>query len=173
MNLPHPPTVREVLWRGVRRRCGRCGERAQFSGWFRLHERCSCCGVRFAREEGFFTGVYLVNYTATAVLLVGMLMAYLTVSVAGDNGGEGLTAWMLGAVAIAVIVPAVTYPIAATTWAAVDLLLRPLEPLEEAEAALWARGDHDEGSHGEGRPGTASGPPSEPGPPEVEPPQST
>ena len=32
----------------------------------------------------------------------------------------------------------VGYPFAATTWAAIDLAARPLDPVEEAEAAVYA-----------------------------------
>jgi len=35
----------------------------------------------------------------------------------------------------------ITYPFAKTTWAAIDLATRPLDPVEEAEAALHDRRD--------------------------------
>lgn len=128
------PTTGTALGRGLRRRCGRCGARAPFNGWFRLGERCVRCGYRFAREEGFFTGVYLVNYTWTAALLVVELFAYLGYSVA--QGTAPLGPWLALGFVLVVVVPALTYPFAATTWAALDLVLRPLDPHEEAEAAL-------------------------------------
>ena len=34
--------------------------------WARPRVRCPNCGLRFEREEGFFTGVYLVNYSFVA-----------------------------------------------------------------------------------------------------------
>lgn len=126
-----------MLARGLRRRCGRCGAKAAFRGHFRLAERCTTCGYRFAREAGSFTGVYILNYAATSVLLVIELFAYLAVSVLGDESAP-LGPWLVAAVAIAVVIPIITYPRAATTWAALDLAMRPLEPLEEAEAALNA-----------------------------------
>jgi hypothetical protein len=48
--------------------------------------------------------------------------------------------------ALAVVVPVVAYPFAASTWAALDLVMRPLEPDEEADAATWsaAEGDQNE-----------------------------
>ena len=46
--------------------------------YFQLHERCPRCGYKFEREEGFFTGVYLVNYAVTALLLVVMIFAFLS-----------------------------------------------------------------------------------------------
>jgi uncharacterized protein (DUF983 family) len=142
-----------MVGRGLRRRCGRCGAKAAFQGHFRLAERCSTCGYRFAREEGFFTGVYIVNYAATSVLLVALAFAYLAVSVVGDESAP-LAPWLASGIAIAVVIPIVTYPRAATTWAALDLAMRPLDPVEEAEALLNAAPD------GPGTP--PSGPPEAP-----------
>jgi uncharacterized protein (DUF983 family) len=126
----------------LRRRCGRCGAKAAFRGHFRLAERCTTCGYRFAREEGFFTGVYIINYAATSILIVGLAFAYIAVSVVGDSSAP-LGPWLAGAIAIAVIVPIITYPRAATTWAALDLAMRPLDPVEEAEALLNAAPDDE------------------------------
>jgi uncharacterized protein (DUF983 family) len=143
--MPEQATALEVVGRGMRRRCGRCGAKAAFKGYFRLAERCTTCGYRFAREEGFFTGVYIVNYAATSVLLVIELFAYLAVSVVGDSSAP-LGPWVVAAVVVAVVVPIITYPRAATTWAALDLAMRPLEPVEEAEADLHARAGWPDGA---------------------------
>lgn len=122
--------------RGVRRRCGRCGGRGLLQGWFRLKDRCPTCGYRFKREEGFFTGVFLVNFTFTLVLLWLVIMGYVLWR-AGTDADSALTPILVACVAIGAVVPVLAYPVAATTWAALDLVLRPLEPEEEAEAALW------------------------------------
>jgi uncharacterized protein (DUF983 family) len=126
-----------TVWRGARGRCGRCGSRGALVGFFRLRERCPRCGYRFAREEGFFTGVYLVNFSVTIGILWLLVMGYTLWRAAGDRD-SGITAVLVVGVALAVILPIVLYPLALTTWAAIDLVLRPLEPDEEAEAAVWA-----------------------------------
>jgi len=126
--------VRGVVWRGLRRRCGRCGAKRIFSSYFQLHERCPRCGYKFEREEGFFTGVYLVNYAVTALLLVIEIFAFLLVAVASD-GDVSLVPWLVGGAAIAIFCPLIVYPYAKSTWAAIDLAARPLDPVEEAEAA--------------------------------------
>ena len=125
------------MWRGARRRCGRCGHGRLGDGWFRLKERCPACGYRFKREEGFFTGVFLVNFSVTIALLWVVLMGYVLWR-AGTDADSGLAPILVTAVAIAVLVPVIYYPFAVTTWAALDLVLRPLEPDEEAEAAIWS-----------------------------------
>jgi len=126
--------VRAVVWRGLRRRCGRCGAKRIFRSYFQLHERCPRCGYKFEREEGFFTGVYLVNYAVTALLLVIEIFAFLLVAVAND-GDVSLAPWLVGGAAIAIFCPLLVYPYAKSTWAAIDLAARPLDPIEEAEAA--------------------------------------
>jgi len=51
--------LRTALWRGLRRRCPRCGEGAVFKGWIKMHDNCGACGLRFLRNQGDLTG-YLV-----------------------------------------------------------------------------------------------------------------
>ncbi len=129
-----------TLLRGLTRHCGRCGGGKVFDRYFRLRDRCPRCGVRFAREEGFFTGVYLINFSVTLGLMFVALMVFvLQRAITGSTG----PLWPILTVcaAFAVLGPVLLYPIAATTWAALDLASRPLEPHEEAEAALWVAGD--------------------------------
>lgn len=137
--LPSLPGVEraaptKMIWRGARRRCGRCGAKKIFRTWFQLHERCPRCGYRFEREEGFFTGVYLVNYALTAVLLVVEIFVFLLWT-SSQGGDVALWPWLLGGAVIAIVMPLLGYPYAKSTWAAIDLAARPLDPVEEAEAA--------------------------------------
>ena len=127
--------VRTVL-RGMRRRCGRCGGGGLFDRWFRLRERCPTCGYRLAREEGFMAGVYLVNFGVTIGLMWVAIMAWILWR--GASGSDAaLWPVLAGCLGIAVVVPIAGYPFAAATWAALDLVMRPLEPDEEADAATW------------------------------------
>jgi uncharacterized protein (DUF983 family) len=139
-----------TVWRGVRGRCGRCGCRGVVLGYFRLQERCPCCGYRFRREEGFLAGVYLVNFTVTTFLMWLVLMTYI-IWRAGSGSDAALWPIMVICVGLGLVAPIVAYPFAATTWAALDLVMRPLEPDEEADAATWAAAE------GPG-PGAAAGP---------------
>jgi uncharacterized protein (DUF983 family) len=125
-----------MIGRGLRKRCARCGAKAPFRRHFKLAQRCQQCGVKFAREEGFWTGVYLVNYGVTAVLLVIMLFGII-VAYSSSEDASTVPYYVIG-VAIAIGFPAWFYPRATTTWAALDLLMRPLEPSEEAEATTYA-----------------------------------
>jgi hypothetical protein len=123
--------------RGLRRRCGRCGERHIFEGRFRMRDRCPRCGYAFKREEGFFTGVILVNFSVTLIVLWVVIMGYVLWRAATDSR-SGLAPVLVASVAIGVLLPVAFYARASATWAALDLVMRPLEPDEEAEAAVRA-----------------------------------
>jgi uncharacterized protein (DUF983 family) len=123
--------------RGLRRRCGRCGERRIFEGRFRMRDRCPRCGYAFKREEGFFTGVILVNFSVTLIVLWVVIMGYVLWRAATDSR-SGLAPILVASIAIGVLLPVAFYARASATWAALDLVMRPLEPDEEAEAALRA-----------------------------------
>jgi uncharacterized protein (DUF983 family) len=49
---PKRPRIAPVLWRGLRRRCPRCGEGALFERWIKFRERCPVCGLLYQRNRG-------------------------------------------------------------------------------------------------------------------------
>jgi uncharacterized protein (DUF983 family) len=101
-------------------------------GYFRLRERCPSCGVRLQREAGAFTGVMLVNIAGTFVLMVLPLFAYVLWR---GITGEAPAFWPFAtACLLFALTPAVLYPVAASTWSAIDLALRPLDPDEQRDA---------------------------------------
>jgi Protein of unknown function (DUF983) len=104
-----------------------------------MAEHCPGCGMRFEREEGFFLGVYFMNITLTQVALV----AYIGAAFALTIPDPPLLAILGGAVALSVVVPLGCYPVSRTLWAAVHYGMQPLEPHEEADAAVFRfeRGD--------------------------------
>ena len=71
---PHPSRLEAILGR----LCPRCRQGPIFRGsilWFtRMHERCSVCGLKFEREEGYFLGAMYISY-ALAVPLLALLLA--------------------------------------------------------------------------------------------------
>ena len=137
----------------MRRRCGRCGHGHLFHGWFRMEERCPGCGYRFAREEGFAYGVWFLNFTVTEALVCLGVMAF-ALWRGATHSTMPLWPVLAATGAAAVLAPIVYYPFAKATWAAIDLAMRPLELVEEAEALL-AR-----------QPAPTPGPGPGPGPPE-------
>jgi hypothetical protein len=131
-----------MVGRGLLRRCPRCGGGKVVRRWFRLQDRCPTCGHRFKREEGFFTGVILVNFGTTLALMWLFIIAWLVWHEATDSDA-GLAPVLGGALLLAVVTPVAFYPFATTVWAALDLAMRPLEPDEAVAAARWLEGQPD------------------------------
>ena len=108
-----------ILGRGFAKRCGRCGERSLFDGWFKMADRCPRCDLPFERGEGYWLGAMAVNLGAAEVafgitLLVGALLTW------PDPPWLALTIISL---AVNAIVPIVFYPFSKTIFVAIDLLL--------------------------------------------------
>lgn len=102
-------------------------------------EHCPGCGMRFEREEGFFLGVYFVNITLTQ----SAVMAFVAVAFALTLPDAPLGTILAGALGLAVVVPLACYPVSRTLWVAMHLVMQPLEPAEQADAAAlrFERGD--------------------------------
>ncbi|MGH9165131.1 MAG: hypothetical protein ACRDZW_06425 [Acidimicrobiales bacterium] len=113
-----------MLWRGVRRRCPRCGSKGVFRSWFHMTRRCRGCRLCFEREGDFFLGAYVVNLAVTEGLLAIALSAYILRLAAG--GSSASVPVLVGAVVLAVVAPVVFFPFARTIWAAIDLAMRPV-----------------------------------------------
>ena len=122
------PKALVVLARGLARRCGRCGERGLFRGWFQMAERCPRCHLPFERGEGYWLGAMAVNLGAAELafgitLLVGAVLTW------------PQPPWILLTIvslAVNAVVPFAFYPFSKTIFVALDLLLL------HAEERAWA-----------------------------------
>ncbi len=63
-----------ILSRAGSLRCPRCGEGRLFRGWFRMHERCEGCDLKYERAPGYFLGSIYINYGVTTL---AMTFAYI------------------------------------------------------------------------------------------------
>ena len=123
-----------MAFRGLVGACPRCGGRGWFRQWFRRNERCPTCGYKAERQEGFMLGAMTMNVIITFFLLavdivVGTVASYPDIAVL-PMVGVGL--------AVAIVWPLFFYPMTYTLWAAVDLLMHPLEPEQLADAEAHA-----------------------------------
>ena len=128
------PSPSRMVVRGFVHRCPRCGAGHVFQSFFTLKERCPRCGVRFIRHEGFSLGSTTINMVVTfsiflSIIIVGLIVTYPHIEVVPVT---------IAGLAVAIVVPIVFYPSAQTIWAGLDLAMRPLDPVEEAEAATFA-----------------------------------
>lgn len=56
-----PRNLFAILWRGLGKRCPRCGQAPQFESWFTLHERCSQCSLQFEKTPGDTWGFWVLG----------------------------------------------------------------------------------------------------------------
>ena len=66
-------SLHRVLWRGLRRRCPRCGVGNQFRRWFVLHDRCPHCRLEFEPKPGDTWAFWIVGdriFIAVAIALL-------------------------------------------------------------------------------------------------------
>ncbi|HYI63021.1 MAG TPA: DUF983 domain-containing protein [Acidimicrobiales bacterium] len=153
-----PPPVGTLLRRGARRRCPRCGSGGLFRTYWSIHDRCPRCGLLFAREPGYFTGVYLLNLSCILGVLFVVVMGYALWRANGHEGG--VAGFVAVSVALAVVVPIAFYPVARTLWSALDLAMAPLELDEILDAAEAVDGDEAPDRDGDAIPGDdRDGPP--------------
>ena len=138
------PTTGQLLWRGFRKQCPRCGTGHLYDGWFKMKERCPGCGVRFEREPGFFVGAYLINFAIVEGFLFVLLMGY--VFWKNSHPEAGVMGPVVAGVLLGTVVPVIFYPFSRTIWSAIDIAMTPLE-LDEIVAAADAT---DEPSAGAG-----------------------
>jgi uncharacterized protein (DUF983 family) len=118
--------------RGLLKRCANCGSGGLFTGWFTMRERCPRCGYRFERQEGLVVGAMGINIIVTEALFGIFLITSLVMTVP-DVPVAPLVAVGL---AMNLIVPIAFYPFSKSIWAAVELMMRPLEPHEELDAMV-------------------------------------
>lgn len=121
--FPDVGTAR-ALFRGLRKRCPRCGARDCFRSWFQLKSLCPRCGLRFEAEEGGFLGAMVLNYSVTLGVWVVVLVVGLVLTVP-DIPVVPMT---LMSMALVITVPIWFYPRSKMIWAAVEFLVAKSNP---------------------------------------------
>jgi uncharacterized protein (DUF983 family) len=116
VSTPAPAGKGKMIWRGLTRRCARCGGGKLFKRYWTMVEDCPTCGHHFEREDGFFAGALAINIIVTGglftiVFVIGLILTVPEVPVAP------LLAIL---VPIVVLTPILYYPFSKTVWVAVD-----------------------------------------------------
>jgi uncharacterized protein (DUF983 family) len=127
------PSRARMLWRGLTRRCARCGSRHLFRHWLQMVPDCPRCGLHFEREAGYWTGAMAIN-----VILVGggftFLFVIAMVLTVPDVPVAPLLAFF---VPYMILAPLVIYPFSKTVWAAIDrAYLQRLDPNERPDEQI-------------------------------------
>ena len=113
------PSRPQTLWRGVTRRCARCGSGHLFHHYLTMVPDCPKCGLHFEREQGYFAGALAMNIMATAAVFAVVFVALLAVTI------PTVPVAPLLAVLIPIVLfgPILFYPFSKTIWIAVDRAL--------------------------------------------------
>ena len=123
--------VGRILGRALRLRCPRCGRSPLYARWFRMHERCAACGLRYEREQGYFVGAIYINYAVTAAVAVGGVL------VLDWTVGLTLAQQLVLGVALGVLVPLVFFRHARSLWLVMNYLVAMAE--QRGERERWRR----------------------------------
>lgn len=133
-----------MLWRGFVQHCPVCGGGGLFTSWFTMVERCPTCELRFDRTAGHWIGYVGLNTIISFTLTFFVLM-----------GATVLTLPEIPVVPVILVtlVPSAAFPLAfargsRTTWTAIDLIMRPLEPGEVDPRFVVVDPDRDKGRGG-------------------------
>lgn len=85
-----------------------------FRGFFRMHERCHHCHLKFERAPGYFLGSAYINYGVTALTVT---FGYIFLEFGTDLPEKPLM-WILGT--FIVLFPLCFYRFARALWLAMD-----------------------------------------------------
>src|SRR3954447_13125368 len=132
MSAPVPSRAL-TLWRGVTKRCARCGPGHLFHHYFTMVPDCPKCGLHFEREHGYFAGALAINIMATAGLFAIVFVVLLALTI------PTVPVAPLLAVLIPIVLfgPILFYPFSKTIWIAVDrAFLQRMDPNEQLDERL-------------------------------------
>ena len=124
----------KMVLRGALGQCPRCVGRHLWVSWFKMKDRCPTCGYKIARDEGFWLGGYTMNIVIGEGLL-GLFMLVFAARIV-SHPDDALRPGLLIAIVLAVVPPVLFFKLSRTIWMAMDLMIHPLEPWEEADADL-------------------------------------
>ena len=110
------PSRALMLWRGLRRKCPRCGGGKLFTGWFKMVSDCPHCELHYEREPGYWVGAVAIN-----TMVIGILFTIVMVSVSAATIPD--IPWvtlLMAEIPLMSLGPAAFYPFSKTLWVAVD-----------------------------------------------------
>jgi len=113
-----------ALWRGLRKRCPRCGATGIFASWFDLKETCARCHLRFEKETGGFLGAMVINYIVAFTVWVVMLTVVLVLMLPVVP----VINLIVASIGIFTAIPLWFYPRSTSIWAAVEFLVLKTDP---------------------------------------------
>ncbi len=126
------PSFSRKLGRAMILRCPWCGSWRTFrKGWFTRVPRCRTCGIRWRREVGFELGAVTIN----TIVTFGALTLFMVVGFVMTVPDVPVLPFVVGLMAVGILMPILIYPFTYTIWLAIDLSVHPPDDAELADAA--------------------------------------
>ena len=72
--------VLRLVTRALRLRCPHCGRGAIMRSWLEARPRCPSCGFPVERGEGAFLGAVTLNFIATGLVFLALLVGLIVVT---------------------------------------------------------------------------------------------
>jgi ABC-2 type transport system ATP-binding protein len=111
----------QLLSRGMRLCCPRCGSAGIFHGFFKMQPTCLACQLKFEREQGYFLGAIYINYAVTVFcMLTGFYALDYFI-------GLSLTYQIILWSSFGVVFPILFFRYSKSLWLSLDYLFSPVE----------------------------------------------
>ncbi len=118
---------RQILMKGLRLKCPRCGEGYMFSGMFKMRSECGSCHFRFEREAGYFVGAMYISYGATVFIAFAGYFAL------GYFTSISFLANFILWVAFCALFPIFFFRYSRSLWLSFDYIFNPSEPSDSQQ----------------------------------------
>jgi uncharacterized protein (DUF983 family) len=115
-NRTMQPSRSLMLWRGLMRRCPRCGGGKLFHRWFRMAPDCPRCGLHFEREPGYWVGAVAINTMVIGMLFTIVMVVWSALTIPDIPW----VALLMAEIPLMAIGPGIFYPFSKTLWVAID-----------------------------------------------------
>jgi uncharacterized protein (DUF983 family) len=89
-----------------------------------MYDRCSVCGWRYEREEGYWTGAIAINLVVTE-LLIALVAVPLAIVLAMNN--QPITLLVAIGLPLPFVLPFLFFRHAKSLWMSIDFMVHPVD----------------------------------------------
>lgn len=109
-----------LLMRGLLLHCPVCGQGKLYCGWFKMNECCPVCGLRFEREEGYFSSAMAINLVISELIIAAVVIPL------AANTSIPLWPVLLLGLPLPFILPLIFFRHSKSLWLSIDYYLNPV-----------------------------------------------
>jgi len=102
----------------VAQKCPKCEDGKMFAGIFKMNQKCSKCGLKFEREDGYYT---------SAIVIANFLYAFIVAPVLLIMTALDVPFWKIGLIlgSISMVVIPLNFRFSRTLWLHFDFSVNP------------------------------------------------